>query len=103
MKAQGTGEIAPAATRIDACDQGGERQVRIARLFFQHGPELRLQRNRGAMPGDGEGAFLEHGREISFPPAKGRSVFTDVRAAMAPMKRSDGAMRSGSVFDSLCQ
>ena len=59
MQAQGAGQGARSPRQVDAGDQGGQALAGGLRLIVQHRPEFFLQRHRGAMAGQGKGAFFE--------------------------------------------
>src|SRR6185312_15220403 len=60
VQAQGARELAIGAAGVDARNQRRQRHPGAERFGFERRPELRLQSDRGAVPGNGEGALLQH-------------------------------------------
>ena len=58
VNAQGAGEIAVSAALIDARDKGHKGDFPGVRFVFQRCPEFGLERDRGAMARNREGAFF---------------------------------------------
>ena len=61
VDAQRAGEAAGTASQIDLRDQCGQRRPVLARLVFERNPELRFQRDTGAVARNRERPLLQPG------------------------------------------
>ena len=59
MQAERARQRPSAPIAIYCGNQGGKSQTLPRRLAFQNCPELGLQRNAGAVPGDADGTFFQ--------------------------------------------